>query len=268
MKKFAIHLLIAFSGIAVPWASSAADQTPVAFEEAKIGDVIEHSVRIGSGFFSKLVVLPEGRWELAARSARPISSDGSYALGSMIRLFFQETSEGRLLRTLEIFANKSSGSIEWLDLPCRTKGDSILLEDKAYGINSQFCTRVGFIDGMVDQAGGSDYDAWARRIRANNIDYSPEMPFIQVTRYTRSDFLRVRVAFNPKASGIENSPAPQRHLNDWHPDNVKPGSAHERFYKSLVDWVPQFASAVDRDFDGDKKLSPAVFGRPSLPLRR
>jgi hypothetical protein len=95
------------------------------------------------------------------------------------------------------------------------------MDDKAHGINSQFCTRVGVIDGTVDQAGGKDYDAWSRRIRANNIDYSPEMPFVQVTRYSRSDFLRVRAAFNPKASGIENSLAPQRHRNDWHPDNVK-----------------------------------------------
>jgi hypothetical protein len=268
MKKLAIHFLIALGVIVLPWAARAAEQAPVEFDEAKIGDVIEHSVRLSTGFFSKLVVLPEGRWEVAAKSARPISSDGSYALGSMNRLIFQETSEGRLLRTLEILANRSSASVEWLDLPCKTKGDSILLDDKAYGINSQFCTRVGFIDGMVDQAVGSDYDAWARRIRANNIDYSPEMPFIQVTRYTRSDFLRVRVAFNPKASGIENSLAPQRHLNDWHPDNVKPGSAHERFYKALIDWAPQFASAVDRDFDGDKKLSPAAFGRPSLPAKR
>jgi hypothetical protein len=94
-------LLIALGGFAAPWAARAADELPVAFDEAKLGDVIEQSVRISTGFFSKLVVLPGGRRELASRSARPSSSDGSYALGSVIRLFFQETSEGRLLRTLE-----------------------------------------------------------------------------------------------------------------------------------------------------------------------
>jgi hypothetical protein len=231
------------------------------YDSLKQGDMVTDAVRIGR----RVVVLPTGEWQLVFRGERPVSSDGLNSLGNVVTLSFQEIVDGRFNRALDIAATSQSSNVNWHDEPCKVQGDSFWIDDRHQGINNQFCIRVGFASGIVDEAQGTAYQSWARDIKNKGIGYSREMPFILVTKYTPYDFLRMRLQFDPAVSGIPNSESSPRHLNAWNPANVGQGSQREKFYSALKTWAPAFASGVARAFDGDASLRGADFGTPNFP---
>ena len=166
---------------------------------------------------------------------------------------------------LEIAATTYSAQYNWQDEPCKTKGDSYWIEDRRTGVNDQFCLRVGFDSAIVDGARGYPFLAWAGEIKARSVAYSPEMPFVTITRYTPYDFLSMSVSFNPAPYGIEKSKDGTRKLNDWNGSSVSQFQERLRFYEALKSWAPTFASAVQRAFDGDETLTGKDFAEPAFP---
>jgi hypothetical protein len=180
----------------------------------------------------------------------------------MMWFYFQELRDGRLNRSLELLANLTSRTVNWFDEPCKVKGDSFWLSDRKIGINDQFCLRVGFKNEIVDGDHGAAFEAWARDIKLKAIGYSPQMPYVSVTRYTPDDYLRMVVSFDPSVSGIAASADPAQQRNDWQPDARLPAQAD--FYAALVAWALRFAGAVERAFAGDESLSGTDYGEPIL----
>jgi len=252
-------LVVLLLCLVAPAARSAESAIP--YESLKQGDEVTDAVRIGR----RVIVLPPGRWRLVSRSERPVSPQGLVKLGNIVSLSFDEILDGRFNRALDVSATPQSSSINWIDEPCKDQGDSFWIEDRKQGINNQFCIRVGFAHGVVDEARGPAYESWAREIKNKGIGYSREMPFILATKYTRSDFLRIRLQFDPAISGIPNGSEAGRPLNAWNPGNVLPGSKHRQFYDAIRTWAPTFASAIARNFDADESLRSMDFSSPSLP---
>ena len=236
-------------------------------DSLKIGDTVTGPLKIGH----RTIALPSGMWQVATMVERPAVAD-SPRLGSILTLHFQEIRNGRLVRGLQVAASKSTRDIRWNSEPCKSKGDSFWIEHRRSwirnGINDQFCMRVGYLSGIVDDARGDAFQAWAREMKAKSIGYSPEAPFVMVTRFTSSDYLQMWVAFDPMLARIGPSQSPARHLNDWHGDTVSQRPTHANFYGALVSWAPKFADAVERAFDGDESLAGADYGEPTLPSKQ
>lgn len=193
------------------------------------------------------------------------SSDGSSQMPRIVTLYFQEVIDGRLNRGLEVAATANSGQFNWLDEPCKNKNDSYWIDDRKRGMSDQFCTRVGYLSGVVDGARGEAFERWAREIKEKGIGYSPEMPYVSVVRYTSYDYIRMSINFDPNISGLMPSQNPARNFNDWQGQAVSNRPRHKQFYDALVNWAPKFALGVQRAFDEDKYLSPSDFGTPALP---
>ena len=227
-------------------------------ESLKQNDLVTGSIKIGR----RTIVLPAGNWQLVVKSDKSSSIEGSSQAPTIMTLYFQEIKNRRLSRGLEIAATTFSGRMNWLDDPCKVKGDSYWLDDRKRGANDQFCIRVGYSSGIVDGARGDAFQAWAREIKSNAIGYSPEMPFVSVVRYTAYDYLRMSISFDPFPVGILPSQNPARQFNEWQGQTVSQRQKHARFYDSLVDWAPKFATAVQRDFEQDEYLTSGDFGEP------
>lgn len=257
MKFFARRILCIAVLVAGATSTYAVDQvTP--YESLSAGDLVTDALMIGRRFLA----LPSGQWQLISRSARPTSADGANKLGDMVTLVFQEIASGRVRRTLEIGATVYSSRVNWLDEPCKNKGDSYWLEDMKTGINNQFCIRIGFTSGFVEDARGETFQRWANDIKTKGIGFSREMPYVLITKYTRSDFLRMKIQFDPALASITDSESLSRPLNAWNPRNIAPDTERAKFYAALKSWAPQFASACARAFEGDTSLRPADFGDP------
>ena len=256
-----IIFVVRLATLALLLLSSLASGAVEIAESLNVGDTVSGAIKIGR----RIVVLPAGDWQLSVKSERSSSTEGNVQAPTIMALFFQEIRDGRLNRMLELTATKNSGRVNWIDEPCKSKGDSYWMEDRKRGINDQFCLRIGFRAGIVDNARGEAFQAWARDIKAKSIGYSPEMPFVSVTRYTSYDYLQMTVSFDPSVSGIASSQNPNRQSNDWNGLKSVPNSTHAKFYDALVLWAPKFAEAVQRAFAGDEKLSDADFGAPVLP---
>lgn len=231
-------------------------------ESLQPNDTVTGPIKIGR----RTLVLPAGNWQLVTSSERNSSND-SARTSPLMSLYFQDLHDGRLTRSLEVLATKFSRTTNWLDEPCKSKGDSYWIEDRARSTRDQFCLRVGFKNGVVDGATGAVFEAWARDLKAKSIGYSPEMPFVRVTRYTSYDFLQMTVSFDPSVSGIVRSQNPARPFNDWFAQTVSQRPAHAKFYDALVAWAPKYAEAVQRAFDGDERLPSADYGEPNLPVK-
>lgn len=233
-------------------------------ESLKPSDIVTGPIKVGR----RTLVLPAGVWQLVTTSERNSGNEGTTQTPTLMSLFFQELRAGRLGRGLEVVATKTSRTVNWLDEPCKSKGDSYWISDRRTGMNNQFCLRVGYKSGMVDGARGESFQAWARDIKSKSIGYSPEMPFVSVTRYTPYDYLQMTVSFDPSTSGISPSANPTRSFNDWLPETVAQRPTHSMFYEALVSWAPTYAAGVQRAFDGDESLSPAEYGEPALPTKQ
>jgi hypothetical protein len=251
-----LTLTLSFAATSTGYATEA--ETP--YESLSNGDSVTGPLRLGR----RVVAIPEGRWQLVVKQVRPVSVDGRGQMGNIVRLYFQEVRENRLNRVMEIVFTPYSSTIDWLDDPCKAKGDSYWLDDKKRSFNDQFCTRVGFYSGVVDEAHGADFEKWGHGIRSAGIGYSPEMPYVVVTRFTRSDFLMIAMHFDPASSGI-NAAAQPRSQSPWSARNLVDGSKQARFYESLTKWAPQFSGAVSRAFNGDATLRSLDYGEPDLP---
>lgn len=237
---------------------------PIVLVEAiNINDFVTGRIKMGR----RIIVLPAGNWQLVTKRDTNSSAGNAMQGPTISRLTFQEIKDGRLNRGLEVAATTSSGNMNWLDEPCKSKGDSYWIEDRKKGINNQFCLRVGYMSNMVDGATGNDFQAWARTIREKQIGYSREMPFVSVVRYTSYDYLKMSINFDPALSGIGSSADPTRQFNDWQGQSVASRPQHLKFYEALVIWAPKFATAVQRAFDNDEYLTDADFGLPALPAK-
>jgi hypothetical protein len=118
------------------------------------------------------------------------------------------------------------------------------------------------MSGIVDGARGEVFQTWARNIVSAGTKYSPEMPFVTVTRYTSYDYLMMRIGFNPEAYGIPKSKKRDRTFNDWNVKVVAQNPDRANFYEALKKWAPVYATAVGRAFDGDVTLTSQDFGVP------
>ena len=235
----------------------------VVADSLSLKDVVTGPIKIGR----RTVVLPAGSWQLFEKSERTSNADGPSQSATLMDLEFQEIKNDRISRILHIVATKTSHTANWLDDPCKSKGNSYWMEDRKRGMNDQFCLRVDYLSGVVDAAHGAQYETWARDIKAKAIGYSPDMPFVSVIRYTSYDYLRMAMAFDPSSSGITPSKTPARQFNDWNGVTVSQMPVHRKFYDALVSWAPRFADAVQRAFDGDESLSDADYGEPILPTK-
>ena len=237
---------------------------PVASAESlKPNDVVVGPIKIGR----RTVVLPAGTWQLITSSERNSSTDGTAQSPTLLSLEFQELRNGRLTRLLQVTATKFSRTVNWLDEPCKSQGDSYWIDDRRRGIRDQFCLRVGFKSGVVDGARGDVFQAWARDMKSKSIGYSPEMPFVMVTRYTPYDYLQMTVSFDPALSGIPPSQNPARTFNEWNAAGIAQRPANAKFFDALVAWSPTYAAAVQRAFDGEDGLAASDYGEPILPVK-
>ncbi|AYQ29239.1 MULTISPECIES: hypothetical protein [unclassified Polaromonas] len=250
-------LILAFFLLVALRAAHSQEQV-VPAESLRVGDSVSGAVKYGR----RIITLPAGTWRLTTYKERDSSTSGGGA--TMLDASFDEIVDGRLDRLLLISATKYSRNLNWIDEPCKTKGDAYWIDDRKRGFNDQFCIRVGYLSGVVDGARGEDYQTWARNIVAQGIKYSPDMPFVTVTKYTNYDFLAMRIAFNPEPYGTARSKRPERTFNDWNPSSVSLGTERKKIYEALKDWAPAYAAAVSRAFDGDAGLSSKDFGEPSL----
>lgn len=247
-------LLAAVAAIAL---NAAFSQQPVVVAESlQPGVVVSGAIQYGR----RTITLPVGNWRVVRFSER--NSNTSQTGATMLDAHFDEIVDGRLNRVLALTASKFSGSLNWTDEPCKTQGDAFWINDQKRGINDQFCTRVGFLTGIVDGARGEVFQNWARNIVATGTKYSPDMPFVQVTRYTSYDFLAMHMAFNPEVYGIPRSQRAERQFNDWHPKGLAQQPERLKFYEALKVWGPTYAAAVSRNFEGDKTLSSKDFQEP------
>lgn len=229
------------------------------FSTTREGDVVANQFQYGR----RTLTLPDGKWRLVVKRERNSTVDGSGV--TMLEASFDEVVEQRLNRTLQVVATKQSKTTSWIDEPCKTLGDSFWMDDRKRSSNDQFCVRVGYLSGVVEQARGDVFQEWARQIVSSGITYSPEMPYVSVVRFTGYDYLRMTISLNPASSGIGRSEHGERHLNEWNPRRVPQNPRVKGFYESLQAWAPQFADAVSRAFEGDKVLKPSDYGRPTLP---
>lgn len=232
-------------------------------ESIRPGDKIAGSLKIGR----RVIAVPPGDWQVISKTERNPSTDGTSNLPTMVTLVFQEIVENRLNRMLEVSATTYSARVNWINEPCKNKSDSYWIDDRKRSMNDQNCIRVGFFSGMVDNARGDVFNAWAHDIKMKGISYSVDMPYVLVTRYSSSDYLSMSVRFNPAISGIGPSKERERQFNDWKPAQIKEGSPHQQFYEALKAWSPRFDSAVERAFDGDEALSDSDYGNPKLPAK-
>lgn len=262
MLKFTLKL--AFIGATASCLSDVHAGAIYPADSIRAGDKVDGSLKIGR----RVIALPSGEWQVLSKSERNPSSDGISNLPKMVTVVFQELTENRLNRMLEISATTNSSRVNWLNEPCKSKSDSFWIDDRKRGINDQYCIRVGFFSGMVDSARGEIFAAWARDLKAKDISYSPEMPYVLVTRYSPSDYLSMGIRFNPSPSGIGSSKERGRQFNDWNPTQISQGSPQAQFYDALKAWAPRYASAVDRAFNGDENLASADFGSPALPTKK
>lgn len=258
-----LHIVVFGVLLSVDAASAAAPV--VSADTMKLGDVVSGSLQYGR----RTMGLPAGQWRVVSKRERNSSTDGQGA--TMLEVAFDEVIDSRLNRVLQLLATKQSKSLNWIDEPCKTKGDSYWLEDRKRSMNDQFCIRVGFKSSIVDGARGEVFQAWARDIVAKGVRYSPEMPYVSVVRYTSYDYLAMMVSFDPSIRGIAKSRRVERQFNDWLPQTLGEHPDRARFYEALKAWAPTFASAVNRAFEGDEILSPNDFGGavvPSEAIRR
>ena len=242
-------------------APSHASEPPRNADSLVPGDIVSGPIRYGR----RVIGIPSGQWRVFAKRERSVLAEATDP--RVLTLWFDEISNGRLVRTLEVSASNYSGNFEWFAEPCKSKGDSYLIKDEKTSLNNQFCTRVGFKSNMVIGASGEQFDVWARDLIRVGIDYPREMPFVRVTRYTRSDYMHMTMSFDPMASGIGDSKHSERTLNDWNASGPPSSQQHVRFYEALATWSPIFAKAVVRAFEGDATLIGASFGNPSLPTK-
>lgn len=232
-------------------------------ETLRTGDVVSGPLAYGRRTF----VLPSGSWRLIAARERDPSSGGPSG-GLLWTAEFDEVVDKRLSRTLELVATKYSKSFNWVDEPCKNKGDSYWIDDRKRGLNDQFCIRVGFKSGVVEGARGDAFEAWARDLTAKNVGYSREMPFVRVTRYNAYDFLQMTVAVDPEGWGVARSKRAERPFNDWNPKTLADHPDQQAIYDALKAWADKFSPAVDRAFAGDKSLSGEDYGAPAFPRKR
>lgn len=232
--------------------------TALLADALSVGDNASGSLNFGQ----RTIALPPGEWRVIYRSARNASLIAGRPGSGLLQLAFDQVRAGRLHRTLNITATQASHLANWIDEPCKTKGDSFSLDNRSRSTNDQFCVRVGYRSGMVDGARGEIYQSWARKLVSDGVGYSPEMPFVSVVRYTPYDFLSMQVGFDPSTAGITKSKRPERPFNDWHPQNAATDTARISFYESLKAWSNTFASAVEKASTGDINLSPGDYGDP------
>lgn len=225
-------------------------------ESLRVNDTVSGAIKYGR----RVITLPAGTWRLTTSTERNSSTSGGGA--TMLDASFDEIVDGRLNRLLLITATQYSRNLDWIDEPCKTKGDAYWIDDRKRSFNDQFCVRVGYLTGVVDGARGNAYLTWARNIIAQQVTYSPDMPFVSVVRYTSYDYLAMRLAFNPQPYGIAKSKRPERPFNDWNPSAVAPGIERKNFYDALTAWAPMFADGVSRSFEGDTKMTSKDFGEP------
>ncbi len=236
-----------------------ADDTPPNAKALKIGDPLFGAFRYGG----RVIAVPSGQWRLIAKAEKNVVTGMSEP--KTLTLTFDEVTEGRLARLLEIVATNYSSNVDWFAEPCKTKGDAYSIKDEKTGLNNQFCTRVGFRSAVVLGASGEQFEAWARDLTSRGVGFSPEMPFVRVTRYTKADYLQMTLSFDPQASGIGPSKYAERLVNDWNASSAPGNPQHVRFYEALAGWAPTFSAAVVRAFGGDTSLTGADFGSPALP---
>jgi len=257
-KWFVVQLGSQFAAALLALPVSAKGTAPD-IDSVALNDSVTGAVKVGR----RVIALPPGEWQLIRKADGRGGSD-VYA-PEMMSMNFQQVDGKRITKLLTVNASKHSSNRNWFAEPCKVRGDSFWLDDRQFSINSQFCLRVGFTSNFVDGATGAAYQAWARDIKGRGIAYSPEMPWVSVVRYTRSDYLFMSLAFDPATAGIGPSKEAARHLNDWLPDTVKAHPQQLSFYESLVAWAPTFAAAVQRAFDGDEALRPSDYGEPKFP---
>ena len=134
----------------------------VVADSLSLKDVVTGPIKIGR----RTVVLPAGSWQLFEKSERTSNADGPSQSATLMDLEFQEIKNDRISRILHIVATKTSHTANWLDDPCKSKGNSYWMEDRKRGMNDQFCLRVDYLSGVVDAAHGAQYETWARDINA------------------------------------------------------------------------------------------------------
>jgi hypothetical protein len=233
---------------------------PLGSESLQPGDLVVGEVRVND----KRIPLPAGQWQLAVRNERNPSVDGSRNLPPVQTLYLYEVQNGRLERTLEIAVSEYSGRVHWLDEPCKEKRDSYFVQVQEATYDTHFCTRIGFLSGVVEKTVGTPFQAWAERIRKDGIAYSTEMPFVLVVRYTRTSYLRMVMAFNPSVAGIESQPARNRAQSSWSPSGLEARPANIAFYQALQVWSPKYSESVRRAHAGDQSLRSEDYGLPQL----
>jgi hypothetical protein len=122
----------------------------VRVETMRKGDVVAGSLSYGRRTFA----LPPGSWRLISMRERD-TSNSSFTGSLMLEVSFDQVVDRRLSRTLELVATKYSKAFNWLDDPCKHKGDSYWIDDRKRGMNDQYCVRVGFRSNMVVDVPGS-----------------------------------------------------------------------------------------------------------------
>jgi hypothetical protein len=232
-------------------------QEPVVMADSlRPGDLVSGALKYGR----RVITLPAGKWRLISYAERDSSTSRGGA--TMLDASFDEVLEGRLNRILTISATKQSNNLNWVDEPCKALGDSYWMDDRKRGFNDQFCLRIGYLSGIVDGARGDVFQMWARNIVSAGTKYSPDMPFVTVTKYTSYDYLAMRIGFNPETYGIPRSKRPDRTFNDWNVKVISQNTDRASFYEALKKWAPVYATAVARAFDGDVTLTSQDFGEP------
>lgn len=253
-------MLIVFCFMVVNGTVGAAQPLASDLESLRAGDKVE-AFRFGE----RTVRLPIGDWQLISRSSRPVDVSGRESLGRMARVQLHEIRGGRLNRLLDVSVNDLSVRVNWRNEPCKAQGDSYWIDDRKAGMNNQLCLRVGFVDGIVNKASGTTFVGWARDLKERGIRYSPEMPYVSVTRYTMSSWLSMQLMFDPAVSGIQPSEASERSESDWQPQRAARDPQRSAFYLSLKDWAPQLALLIQHNLDGDASTPSPEYGAPTFP---
>ena len=91
-------------------------------------------------------------------------------------------------------------------------------------------------------ARGEVVQNWARSSITTGTKYSPDMPFVQVTRHTLYDFLAMQMSFNPEVYGVPRTHRAEPQFNDWHPKGLRQQCERSKFYKALKVWGPTYAA--------------------------
>lgn len=226
-------------------------------DDLKPGGTVSERIEVGK----RTIPLPAGQWELAVKSERR-TNEGSF---TMVRASLFEIKDKRLTRLLNFEVNKDSGSVlgDWNNEPCKDKGDSYALDDLKSSFRDQYCIRIGYLAGAVDEASGDAFVVWARRIKDDGIAYSRDMPFVRVTRYKPGEWLSYQVSFNPQIAQVAASAERARSLNDWNPLHVGRSPDKKAFYDSLHQWAPRLGDALQKSFRYEPVSSQEV-GEPAF----